>query len=98
MLTHRAEYNDIAPYNWAHLVPLFSPPTPNPPKTYRLASTKKEMEAALAEEDVQNPKDIQVLEVKMDRLDIPWRLAQTLAKRDPEMGRMLSVEGFSGLD
>jgi len=39
-----------------------------------------------------------MLEVRMDRLDIPWRLAQALQKRDPEMGRMLEVEGFTNLD
>jgi len=39
-----------------------------------------------------------MVEVKMDMLDIPWRLAKTLQKRDAEMGRMLEIEGFTNLD
>ena len=67
----------------------------NAEKCYRLARTRTELDSALAEEALRNPREVQVLEIRMDKLDIPWRLAKILGKRDPEMAKMLIQEGFT---
>lgn len=67
----------------------------NPEKCFRSARSKEELDAALADPALKEPKEVQVLEIYMDKLDIPWRLAKILGTRDPEMGRMLIQEGFT---
>jgi len=93
----RAQYNDIAPYNYSAMLTLFSPPADaaNTHKRYREARTKEELEAALGDGNFVDPKEVRVLEVHMDKLDIPWRLARLLMNRDVGFKKYLSCEGFT---
>lgn len=45
----------------------------NPSSCYRSARTRQEFEAALEEPTVIDPEEVQVMEVHMDKLDVPWR-------------------------
>lgn len=59
------------------------------------ATTKAEMEACLQEKRLSDPSDVQILEVLMDKLDIPWRLSQYLKRRQEKYMR---DEGFTNVD
>ena len=92
----RQPYNDISDFNYAHLLPLFtsgSDRAQEVSRNYRCASTKEELEAALRDERLINPKDTQVLEIRMDAFDLPWKLAKALNIRNPGH---LKREGFVG--
>ncbi|GAA5890823.1 hypothetical protein JCM6882_008826 [Rhodosporidiobolus microsporus] len=76
-----AEYNDIALFNWKYLLPLFTPPPSStspaaaaPKGQYHLASTRGEFEALLADPALQQPEAIQLVEVKVGKLDAPKAL------------------------
>ncbi|KAI9715634.1 MAG: hypothetical protein M1828_000777 [Chrysothrix sp. TS-e1954] len=90
----RQKYNDIAPYRWDHLLPFFS--HPNPGEAYHLAKTREDFEAVWKKDSFINPKETQLLEVRMDKLDSPWRLTGLLAKR-PGMKEYFEKEGFTNI-
>jgi pyruvate decarboxylase len=71
---HGAEevYNDIATWNHGHLLSLFG--APNGPRCSRQVRTTHEIEAILECVEYSSPTEIQLLEVFMDKMDIPWRL------------------------
>ncbi|GAA6040741.1 hypothetical protein JCM8097_003274 [Rhodosporidiobolus ruineniae] len=72
-----AEYNDIALFNWSHLLPFFSPPSSSsskPAGKTHLASNRGELEAILADPDFGAANEIQLLEVKVGKLDAPKAL------------------------
>lgn len=93
----RAGYNDIAPYNYKYMLSLFGGETrtEGPKRNFRTARTVEEFEAAWAEPGLQDPKEVQVLEVFMDKLDIPWQLARLLKNRDPAFEKYYADEGFT---
>ena len=62
---------------------------------YRCAATKEELEKVLADDMFVNPKDTQVLELKLDAFDLPWQLAKGLNTRNPGY---LKKEGFVGAE
>ncbi|GJN88420.1 hypothetical protein Rhopal_001386-T1 [Rhodotorula paludigena] len=71
-----AEYNDISLWDWSKLLPLFTPPSGSTtkPGAYFSASTRGELEAILGDEDFARSDRIQLLEVKLGRLDAPKAL------------------------
>ncbi|GAA5853386.1 hypothetical protein JCM8547_002436 [Rhodosporidiobolus lusitaniae] len=68
-----AAFNDIALFNWDHLLPLLTPPGEPVGKKYT-ASTRGELEAILADEEFGRTDTIKILEVKTGRLDAPKAL------------------------
>ncbi|GME52880.1 putative benzoate 4-monooxygenase cytochrome p450 [Neofusicoccum parvum] len=66
------EYNDIAAWNWQLMLEFFG--DKDGKERSREARTKEELEAILSLPEYTAPKSIQVLEVHMGRMDIPWRL------------------------
>ncbi|KAF2484230.1 pyruvate decarboxylase isoenzyme [Neohortaea acidophila] len=93
---HGAEcsYNDIVPFNYEHMLPFFNMPPAQAKKCFHKAHTKAELDAILALDRVQNPTSVQVVEIVMDRLDVPWRLASGVAMRGPEAVREMREAGF----
>ncbi|KAK7724476.1 hypothetical protein SLS57_004231 [Botryosphaeria dothidea] len=66
------EYNDIAAWDWQLMLSFFG--DKHGKERSREVRTKKEFEAALGLPEYTSPESIQVLEVHMDKMDIPWRL------------------------
>nr|POE88385.1 pyruvate decarboxylase [Quercus suber] len=115
-------YNDIVPFNYAHLLSLLSPnladgasqpsasqgpalggvsalpsaadPRPEEQKHFHRAATKAELEAVLALPQIRRPQTVEVLEILLDPLDVPWRLSSIVAMRGPESVRELLDAGF----
>ena len=71
-------YNDITTWDHSHMLQFLG--ARNGDKCTRQVRTKEEMEAVLdsAEYSQVSPSQIQLVEVFMDRLDIPWRLAKQI--------------------
>lgn len=74
-----AKYNDISLWNWAHVLPLFTPPagsssSPVKPGRYVSATTRGELESILTDDDFAAADRVQLLEVKLGRLDAPKAL------------------------
>lgn len=85
-------YNDIAPTNYSHLLPLFH--HPNPEKAFHRATTKAELEEILAKEELKQPKELQLIELVLDKMDTSWRLGTQLAWRSEEHRQYLTDAGF----
>ena len=90
----RATYNDIVPFNYEHILPFFNMPESEAKKCFHKASTKAELEGILSRDSVKNPKSVQVVEIVMDMLDVPWRLATQIATRGPEAVKEMKEAGF----
>ena len=86
-------YNDIVPINYAYLPYLFK--CKDPEKSFRCASTRAELEIALKEPALKDPQQLEILEIRMDKLDIPWRLARFLMKMVPGKEDVFQKEGFT---
>lgn len=84
-------YNDINNLSYQHLLPLFQ--HPSPATCYRRCASKQELDAALADPELADPSLVQVVEIVMDKLDVPWRLMEIIKSREgKEQG--LRAEGF----
>ena len=69
-------YNDIVPFNYEHMLPFLGNSSSEKTQAqYHKATTKEELEAILSKESVKQPNGVQVVEIVMDMLDVPWRLA-----------------------
>jgi pyruvate decarboxylase len=90
----RATYNDIVPFNYEHMLPFFNMPVEEAKKNFHKATTKVELEDILAKDSVKNPKSVQVVEIMMDMLDVPWRLSTQIATRGPEAVKEMREAGF----
>ncbi|OAL28563.1 hypothetical protein AYO22_02757 [Fonsecaea multimorphosa] len=66
-------YNDIAAWNHQAMLEFFG--AKNARASTREARTKKELDEVLGLPEYQHPSGIQVLEVFMEQMDVPWRLA-----------------------
>lgn len=87
----RTAYNDINNLSYQHLLPLFQ--HPSPATCYRRCASKQELDAALADPELADPSLVQVVEIVMDKLDVPWRLMEIIKSREgKEQG--LRAEGF----
>ncbi|KAH7124323.1 thiamine diphosphate-binding protein [Dactylonectria macrodidyma] len=72
-----AGYNGISAWRHQALLNFFGATSPE--ESSREVYTKKEMDAVLSLQEYQSPKDIQLLEVHMGVMDIPWRLRTQIA-------------------
>ena len=90
----RATYNDIVPFNYEHMLPFFNMPEAEAKKCFHKATTKVELEDILSRDSVKNPQSVQVVEVVMEMLDVPWRLATQIATRGPEAVKEMKEAGF----
>ncbi|KAF2176147.1 pyruvate decarboxylase [Zopfia rhizophila CBS 207.26] len=68
----QAGYNDIS--SWRHQALLNFFGARSPEESSREVHTKEEMDRVFSLKEYQYPRDIQLLEVHMDVMDIPWRL------------------------
>ncbi|KAL6709251.1 hypothetical protein ACN47E_001658 [Coniothyrium glycines] len=88
----RQPYNDIVPHNYSALLALYN--HPNPSTSFHRATTKAELTAILAKPALQNPQNVQLVELVLDKLDTCWRLGTQLAWRSEEHKEYLTKEGF----
>ncbi|GAA6000098.1 alpha-keto acid decarboxylase family protein [Rhodotorula paludigena] len=71
-----ARYNDISSWKWQSMLDFFNASSqPFPTKSW-LANTRGELEAILHDQEFQAADKIQVLEVKMEKLDAPEALVK----------------------
>ncbi|KAE9987344.1 hypothetical protein EG328_003068 [Venturia inaequalis] len=91
----RQAYNNINLAKYEHMLPFFG--HANAAKCYRKVQTKEEFEKkVLGDEELKDPKEVQVVELVLDAFDVPWRLAKIISMRGPESVEKLSKEGFVG--
>lgn len=91
----RMSYNDIVPFNYEYMLPFLGNSSPEGMQAqFHRAETKVEMEGILGKESVKQPKGVQVVEVVMEMLDVPWRLASQVATRGPEAVKEMREAGF----
>ncbi|KAK5165916.1 uncharacterized protein LTR77_008840 [Saxophila tyrrhenica] len=90
----RQSYNDIVPFNYKHMLPFFNMPEAEAQKCFHRAETKAELEEVLKKESVVKPSKVQVVEIVMDMLDVPWRLSSQIATRGPEAVKEMKEAGF----
>lgn len=73
----QAGYNDIASWRHQSLLTFFG--AANAEQASREVVTKEELDKVFSLSEYQSPKNIQLLEVHMDVMDIPWRLRNQIA-------------------
>ncbi|KAL6362823.1 hypothetical protein LRP88_04134 [Fusarium phalaenopsidis] len=73
----QAGYNDIASWRHQSLLTFFG--AVNAEESSREVRTKDELDKVFSLLEYQSPKNIQLLEVHMDAMDIPWRLRNQIA-------------------
>ena len=94
----RCSYNDIVPFNYTHMLQFFNMDESEAKKCFHKATNKAELEEILAKDSVKNPKSVQVVEIMMDMLDVPWRLSTQIATRGPEAVKEMKEAGFKVRD
>ncbi|TLD11833.1 hypothetical protein E2P81_ATG10275 [Venturia nashicola] len=98
----RQSYNDIVPFVYEHLLPFFNMPVEQAKKNFHRATTKVELDEVLALEQVRDPvgygKGPQVIEIVVDMMDVPWRLATAVGTRGPEAVQEMRDAGFKVRD
>lgn len=62
-------YNDIAPTDYSHLLPLYKHPKPD--SSYHVIKTSREAEDVFEKIDVSNAETLQLVEMVHDRMDVP---------------------------
>jgi len=90
----RQSYNDIVPFNYKHMLPFFNMSPEEAQNSFHRAETKEELEAVLKLERVKQPTTVQVVEIVMDMMDVPWRLSTQVATRGPEAIKEMRAAGF----
>ena len=90
----KMSYNDIVPFNYEHMLPFFNMPAEEAKKCFHKATNKAELEDILNKDSVKNPQSVQVVEIMMEMLDVPWRLATQVATRGPEAVKEMKEAGF----
>lgn len=93
----RQSYNDIVPFNYSYMLQFFNMPESEAKKNFHRAETKAELEEVLKLDSVKQPKTVQIVEVIMDKMDVPWRLATQIATRGPDAVKEMRVSE-SGCD
>ncbi|KAI4683850.1 uncharacterized protein J4E84_006689 [Alternaria hordeiaustralica] len=88
----RQPYNDIVPHNYSHLLPLYRHPDPS--SSFHHATTLSELSAILEKPQLQNPQNVQLVELVLDKMDTSWKLGTALAWRSEEHKEYLTREGF----
>lgn len=91
----RQAYNDINLAKYEYMLPFFG--HANAAKCYRKVETKEEFEKkVLGDEELKDPKEVQVVELVLDAFDVPWRLAKIISMRGPAAVEKLTKAGFVG--
>ncbi|KAK5132396.1 hypothetical protein LTR08_009126 [Meristemomyces frigidus] len=90
----RQSYNDIVPFDYRHMLPFFSMPEAEAKKNFHRAETKAELDEILKLGSVKQPKTVQIVEVVMDAMDVPWRLSTQVASRAPGAAKEMREAGF----
>ena len=83
----RQSYNDIVPFNYKHMLPFFNMPEAEAKKCFHRAETKAELDEILEKDEVKKPQTVQVVEIVMDMMDVPWRLSTQIATRGEAVSR-----------
>jgi pyruvate decarboxylase len=64
-------------------------------ENFHRVTTRSEMEKVLKLDSVRSPQMIQVIEIIMDKMDVPWRLsAQVAMQRDEAALQAMAAAGF----
>ncbi|EMD00375.1 hypothetical protein BAUCODRAFT_118154 [Baudoinia panamericana UAMH 10762] len=90
----RQSYNDIVPFDYSHMLQFFNMPEAEAKKNFHRAHTKAELEEILSKDSVKQPQALQIVEVMMDMMDVPWRLATQIATRGPAAVKEMQEAGF----
>ncbi|KAK5125323.1 hypothetical protein LTR85_000432 [Meristemomyces frigidus] len=90
----KQSYNDIVPFDYKHMLSFFSMPEEQAKASFHRAETKAELEEVLKLDRVREPKGLQIVEVVMDMMDVPWRLSTQVATRGPEAIKEMKEAGF----
>ncbi|KAF2858283.1 pyruvate decarboxylase isoenzyme [Piedraia hortae CBS 480.64] len=88
------KYNDIVPFNYKHLLPFFNMDESAAKQAFHRAETRDELDAILKLDSVCNPSTVQVVEIILDKLDVPWRLGMQIAARGEWALKEMVDEGF----
>ena len=91
----KSSYNDIVPFNYSHMLSFFNASKSVANAGFHKASTRAELEDILQIDAVVNPKTIQVIELMMDMMDVPWRLSTQVAMRGAAAVRDMREAGFT---
>lgn len=98
----KQSYNDIVPFAYEHLLPFFNMPVEQARGNFHRAANKVELDEVLAREQVMDPvgygKGPQVIEIIVDMMDVPWRLATQVGTRGPEAIKEMRDAGFKVRD
>lgn len=92
--SYLAEYNDIPPFKYAHMLDFFGGES-KPGVNFHLVKNQRDLESTFTNPNVVTPKEVQIIEVIFDPFDIPWRLAGLLKARGLE--KELIEEGFTNV-
>lgn len=94
----RQPYNNINKVNYSTLLHTYCHSSPD--THYRRCTTPEELLSTLStlSDEHASSDAVQVLEIVMDKLDVPWRLSAVLAMRGPSTVEYLKNEKFSGWD
>ncbi|OQU99451.1 Thiamine pyrophosphate enzyme, central domain-containing protein [Cladophialophora immunda] len=65
-------YHDIAQWRWQSMLDFFGAETPTTASA--IVRTKAELESKMSSPEVTDPTQMQLLELRMDKFDAPWRL------------------------
>ena len=92
----RQRYNDINPVRFRNLLAAFTHPEPE--AHFHKAESKEEFKRLFQEkrERLTDPKMTTVVELMLDKMDVPWRLTKQISMRSPEYKQYLIDEGFIG--
>ncbi|GAB7358013.1 hypothetical protein MBLNU230_g0178t1 [Neophaeotheca triangularis] len=90
----RQSYNDIVPFDYSKMLQFFNMPEDLAKEAFHRATTRAELDDVLERESLRNPQCLQVVEVVMDMMDVPWRLSSQIATRGPEAVKEMKEAGF----
>jgi pyruvate decarboxylase len=95
-------YNDIVPSAYQHMLPFFNMSPEQAAANFHRAATRAELDKVLALDRIKDPvgyaKGPQVIEVIVDKMDVPWRLATQIGTRGPEAVKEMKDAGFTVRD
>jgi pyruvate decarboxylase len=98
----KQSYNDIVPFAYEHLLPFFNMPAEQAKANFHRAANKVELDEVLSRDQVKDPvgygKGPQVIEIMVDMMDVPWRLATQVGTRGPEAIKEMRDAGFKVRD
>jgi pyruvate decarboxylase len=98
----KQSYNDIVPFAYQHLLPFFNMSAEQAKQNFHRAENKAQLEEILDLERVRDPvgwgKGPQVVEIMVDMMDVPWRLATQVGTRGPEAVAEMREAGFKVRD